>query len=208
MMAITLNGSYTAAKTYVKEAYGGDPYREPKKELGKDDFLKLLITELQYQDIMSSQGDKEFIAQMAQFSSLEQMSNLSATMEKFIKTQMVSQSAGLIGKEVEALSLDQSQLIKGIVTGTYFEEGAARLIIDDHYVVDLQDVISTGDRRETNLLSRASVMIGRNIVAEAGESEEPVSGKVTGAEIDNGLLWLIIDGETRVLSDDVVKISI
>ncbi|EAX48661.1 flagellar hook capping protein [Thermosinus carboxydivorans Nor1] len=62
-------------------------------QLGKDDFLKLLVAQLRYQDPMKPMEDKEFIAQMAQFSSLEQIQNLNSTM-------VTMQAMGLIGKTV------------------------------------------------------------------------------------------------------------
>jgi flagellar basal-body rod modification protein FlgD len=72
--------------------------------LGKDDFLKILMTQLQNQDPMNPMEDKDFIAQMATFSSLEQMTNMSKTLEKFVTSQTGEQLlkySSMIGKEVE-----------------------------------------------------------------------------------------------------------
>lgn len=61
--------------------------------LGKDEFLQLLVTQMQYQDPLNPTSDTEFIAQMAQFSSLEQMQNLNNSFSKF-------RAYELVGKEV------------------------------------------------------------------------------------------------------------
>lgn len=55
--------------------------RQPNDYLGKDAFLKLMITQLRYQDPLEPMDNQESIAQMAQFSALEQMQNLNANMQ-------------------------------------------------------------------------------------------------------------------------------
>ena len=61
-----------------KSGLKGIEVRDTPKQLGKDDFLKLLITQLTQQDPTNPMKDQDFIAQMAQFSSLEQMKNISS----------------------------------------------------------------------------------------------------------------------------------
>lgn len=77
--------------------------------LGKDDFLQLLVTKLQYQDPLKPLEDENFVAQLAQFSSLEQMNNISegiaaSNQWDFLQMQSLNNvmASGLIGKEVKA----------------------------------------------------------------------------------------------------------
>jgi flagellar basal-body rod modification protein FlgD len=74
--------------------------------LGKDDFLNLLVTQLRHQDPLSPMESAEFTSQLAQFSSLEQMSNVNTNLEVLQLYQASinnSQAVGFIGKTIKAL---------------------------------------------------------------------------------------------------------
>ncbi|HZK20171.1 MAG TPA: flagellar hook assembly protein FlgD [Treponemataceae bacterium] len=81
--------------------------RTATQDLGKDDFLKLLITQLQHQDPTSPMENTEFIAQMAQFSSLEQISNMSAGFAQMKTMFSSSEAVGAIGHQVDVEVGDQ-----------------------------------------------------------------------------------------------------
>jgi len=90
------------------------------QQLGKDDFLQLLITQLENQDPMEPMSNEESIAQLAQFSSLEQMNNIAAGIAEsneldYLQMQSLNNvmASGLVGKDAKA---DYS--------GIYFEPGA------------------------------------------------------------------------------------
>ncbi len=85
--------------------------RAPKQELGRDDFLKILITQLQNQDPTSPMEDKEFVAQMAQFSALEQMTNIAGEFHKLSSLLSQGQAMQLVGRTVEV------QQGEGLVAG-------------------------------------------------------------------------------------------
>ncbi|MCM3409090.1 flagellar hook assembly protein FlgD [Metabacillus litoralis] len=79
--------------------------RSSGSNLGKDEFLKILMTQLQNQDPLNPMEDKEFISQMANFSSLEQITNMNSLMQKFLDTQKTTDSilkySEMIGKSIE-----------------------------------------------------------------------------------------------------------
>ena len=75
--------------------------RTASQSLGKDDFLKLLITQLSNQDPTSPMENTEFISQMAQFSSLEHMTNMNSEFTKLNNVLVSSNAVGTIGKTVD-----------------------------------------------------------------------------------------------------------
>lgn len=91
----------------------------PKDQLGKDDFLKLLVTQLKNQDPLNPMDDREFIAQLAQFSTLEQMQNMNSSFNAV-------RAINLIGKNIYATITDNngnSQTVIGKVDVVYMQNG-------------------------------------------------------------------------------------
>ncbi|WP_047981398.1 flagellar hook assembly protein FlgD [Ornithinibacillus contaminans] len=84
--------------------------RVPSSELGKDEFLKILMAQLSNQDPTSPMEDREFISQLAQFSSLEQMMNMTNSISSLVQNQMISpviQYSHMIGKDVSYQDYDE-----------------------------------------------------------------------------------------------------
>ncbi len=75
--------------------------RKPKEELGKDDFLTLLVAQLTHQDPTSPLEDTQFVAQMAQFTSLEQLIAMNKSFEALNKVIGDSSAVNVVGKRVE-----------------------------------------------------------------------------------------------------------
>src|ERR671917_2832698 len=78
-------------------------------ELGKDQFLKLFVAQLQHQDPMNPMQDQDFMGQMASFSTLEQVSNLAKANEVIAANLTQSHAVGLIGRTVTYLGEDGAE---------------------------------------------------------------------------------------------------
>ncbi|MDR1363842.1 MAG: flagellar hook assembly protein FlgD [Spirochaetaceae bacterium] len=98
--------------------------------LDRDDFLKLLVTQLSYQNPAAPMEDKEFIAQMAQFSSLEQMTNMASDFSKLTEIIAGSEANSAIGKSVEIL--EGNNAVQGTVKAVT-RGGAPQVLVNGNY---------------------------------------------------------------------------
>jgi len=83
--------------------------RTPSPDLGKDEFMKILMTQLQNQDPLNPMDDREFISQMATFSTLEQTMNMANSIDELVQSQLMSpviQYSHMVEKEVSYEAFD------------------------------------------------------------------------------------------------------
>ncbi|GEN30432.1 flagellar basal-body rod modification protein FlgD [Cerasibacillus quisquiliarum] len=90
--------------------------RVPSPELGKDEFLKILMTQLQNQDPLNPMEDREFISQMATFTTLEQTINMANSIDKLVQSQLISPV------------IQYSHMIEKIVTYQQYDDQTGQLI--------------------------------------------------------------------------------
>ena len=136
-----------AVESFNKTLYKNG--RKVKSTLGKDDFLKLLIVQLENQDPTKPMEDKAFIAQMAQFSSLEQMTEINKTLSNMIINNKINNSYSLLGKWVEVLDKNTNKIEEGIVTGVSFDKGSPTINFNGMtYSVD--DIVKVTMKKDDN----------------------------------------------------------
>jgi flagellar basal-body rod modification protein FlgD len=125
-------GTTTAATT----ATTASSSKKADQVLGKDDFLKLMVAQMKNQDPMNPSDDKDNIAQMAQFSSLEQITNLATATQDLANKMSLTQNIGLLGHTVTYTGANGTA-VSGTVDGMNLEkDGTATLSVAGQTGVD------------------------------------------------------------------------
>ncbi|MEV4514915.1 flagellar hook capping FlgD N-terminal domain-containing protein [Dactylosporangium sp. NPDC049525] len=107
-----------------------DAPAKPGGDLGKDAFLKLLVAQLKYQDPMKPMDNSEFLAQTAQFTTVEKLSDLAATEQSLLTAQLQLGASNLIGKTVAYTDQDGKEQ-SGVVTAAAFSGTSPTLRVGD-----------------------------------------------------------------------------
>ena len=161
-MSNALNTITVDGVTYNYESYAASQQTTTvKNEMDKDAFLQLLVTQLRYQDPLEPQDNSEFVAEMAQFSSLEQMNNIADRMNDIsnlvsnIDTSvLVGQLSGMIGKGVDWMETTnyadeegnpqtKTDTLSGVITGVTVADGTTKVVVESGgktYQVDIANI--------------------------------------------------------------------
>jgi flagellar basal-body rod modification protein FlgD len=100
------------------------------KEMGQDEFMKILIAQLTHQDPTAPMEDKEFIGQMAQLQSLQNMSSMAEDFKRMANLLQGSEATSALGKSVEIT--DGDSIIQGQIKAVT-REGAAQVLVNGNY---------------------------------------------------------------------------
>ena len=197
-----------------------------QSNMGKEEFLNLLVTQLRYQNPLEPMKDTEFVAQLAQFSSLEQLSNINTTLDNssqldYVLSQTIANTMAttLIGKEVIATgnqinhSYDSGETLHFNLAANaasaeikiYDEKGAlVRTIETNDLDSGLNSIEWNGnDESGANIAAGTYTfeVTAKNASGESVDVETRRIGIVESVRYENGQGYLVIDGQEISLSD-------
>lgn len=165
--------------------------RKAGNEMDADSFLQLLATEMKYQDPMNPTSNTEFVAQMAQFNSLQRMEEMSKSMES-------AKAYGLIGKVVSYMTTDESgkEVMEYGTVQTAFTKAGESYITVNGKDISLDNVVEVGDS-PSKPIGELAKLVGMNckgyiIDSKTGDSVS-VSGLVKSVRKDAGQDYAVMD---------------
>lgn len=201
-------------------------YRNPDKKtgsdvLGKDDFLKILMVQLQNQDPMNPMQDKDFIAQMATFSSLEQITNMGKSIEKFVSVQEQSQMIAysqFVGKDVtwhkvtdpsDPKDPNAKPIVtegKGRVASIKFTGDGVIFVLEDGTELQSGNISQVDQTSRENQLMQSSMLIGKTVTYQNADKQEK-SAVVKSVSFKDGKTLFQLDNGESIQSSQMTQIG-
>ena len=189
------------------------------ESMGKDAFMKILIAQLQNQDPTNPMKDNEFIAQMAQFSSLKQTMNLANAFEKFATAQSESQLIQynqFVGKTVKWHDITDKKDEEGkpiveegtnLIESIKYKDGGAIFTLDNGKEIsagNISEVVNGGTSSSSSLVE-ASMLIGRTVTYRDGDSES--TSEVQSVTMKKGNVHYVLANGESIEANQFIEIS-
>lgn len=200
-----------------------------KKDLKTDDFMKLFITQLQYQDPMKPMDSYEMASQLAQFSNMEATTKMSDNMEKLLdyqtsqnnlqlmtllgnQAQVIGNGMGVVDGKASATEFVMEDVPYGTMHITIFDETNQPVWQQDiasrgagTYEIEWDGLNSKGDQAADGLYHYQ--VEASDLEGAALEVEYRSTGKVTDISYENGVATLTLDGQIVAGVGSVVKVK-
>ena len=229
--------SITQALNQTNNEFNSALSKQKGSNMDKDSFMLLLVTQFKYQDPLNPMEDKEFIAQLAQFSSLEQLMNLNTSMEGLTdatNNQQMINATSYIGKNVSvsgnAIGKNTDEKTKEVTISKFRYApndnvvAGSQIIVRDAdnnpvYVAELNENKAAGTtyefewdgkRNDGSVAPDGVYTVSLALLNSNGESvlaDQVVDARVTGVVNNNGSVCLGLDGGQLILLANVRQVT-
>lgn len=206
---------------------GGRSANGVQQGMGQDEFLRLLMTQLQQQDPLNPMDNTEFVSQLSDFASLEQLQNMSTGMEHLAFSQAANTSAQMvsfIGKDVDVSSAEvmlgeTGSAPIGLNLSTDAEELEVLVKDEEGRVVRTieagkteggeVEVVWDGLDEDGNRVDAGNYsfeVTAKDADGESVDATPRMRRRVSGVSFDNGIPMLVLDGETTISLGEVLEV--
>ncbi len=175
--------STTEAEQAAQVANNGDT-----DNVSHEDFLMLLVTQMQNQDPLNPMQDTDMMAQFAQLQQLDNQKVMTDAMLDMRREYAVQGASSMIGKEVTSKDLDGVE-VTGVVVSTFSEDDTVRLTLDNGTVVTYEDISKVKDMDELPDINAASAMMHKYVVG-VDANAKAFEGIVKNITTQNGQIYL------------------
>lgn len=179
--------------------------RVPSNEMDKDAFLQLLVTQMKYQDPLNPMDNQQMLAQLAQFSALEQMQNVSSMTEKQMATD-------LVGKFVQYTYTDEDGTVTtGVNKVEYTSISGSKILLGvGNTEIELSQVEEVLDSSSIQNTTSAYEMIGETIQAVVQDELKAnviIEGEVLKVTIKDGTPYVVLGNDKQELEISIDKVQ-
>ena len=153
-----------------------------------EDFLQLLVTQMQNQDPLNPMQDTDMMAQFAQLQTLDNQKVMTDAMLDMRKEYAVQGASSMLGKEITSKDLDGKE-VTGIVVNTFTKGSEVQLTLDSGEIVTYDDISKVSDMAESPDINAASAMVQKYVVG-VDENAKAFEGIVKNITTKNGQVYL------------------
>lgn len=203
------NGVVSATSDYLSTKTT-DSSKSSSDSMGKDQFMQLLVTQMKYQDPLNPMDNSEMLAQLAQFSALEQMLNVSQASQRQLASSLVGKYVEYAYKDTKtgATSYQVGKVDSVTITGEtpMINIGEVSVSIDDVYqVLDSSNIQSS--ESVFDVIGKTVQAITEEITTDGKKQSVIIEGKVENIAMKDGKPYVVIGTGTSKIETEYSNVQ-